>query len=132
MSNLATSATTGSCSHRTVQSRPLGRIASTEDELDDLSTRVAGGLRAHGVRPGDRVELALPRGSAFTVISRGARRVGATIVVADPEHRIDHPDTRVAFAWHNQEAAHSQSSSTFTVPVGPDFLNQLLFWPTSA
>lgn len=104
------------------------------EQLDELSARVAGGLLAHGVRPGHRVELSLPEGPVRTVLCRGAERIGATVILTDQQLCAGEPDPHLAFAWDGQASKVSRSSSTsmLTVPVGPDFLDQLRFWPAAA
>lgn len=46
-------------------------------QLDDASKRVAGALRAAGVRPGDRVAASLPNDVAVVLAFLGAMRLGA-------------------------------------------------------
>lgn len=114
-----------------------GDRSLTLAELGELSARVAGGLLAHGVRPGDRVEMRLPYGLAFAVLCFGALRTGAIVVPLRPMFPslagqrggnafgarlvFISPDTQVA-----QEAG---TGETMLIPVGPDFLSQLAFWP---
>jgi acyl-coenzyme A synthetase/AMP-(fatty) acid ligase/pimeloyl-ACP methyl ester carboxylesterase len=52
-------------------------------ELERRIERVAAGLQADGVRPGDRVALLVPPGIDLTVAVYACWRVGAVIVVAD-------------------------------------------------
>jgi acyl-coenzyme A synthetase/AMP-(fatty) acid ligase/pimeloyl-ACP methyl ester carboxylesterase len=52
-------------------------------ELEQGVQRVAAGLQADGVRPGDRVALLIPPGIDLTVAVYACWRVGAVIVVAD-------------------------------------------------
>jgi long-chain acyl-CoA synthetase len=53
-------------------------------ELDRRAARCAGGLAARGVRPGDRVALALPNGWEFAVAFLGSLRLGATPAPMNP------------------------------------------------
>src|SRR5215218_880740 len=48
----------------------------TYAELDDRSRRVAGLLRAHGVRPRDHVALVMGNGPEFFEVAWGAQRAG--------------------------------------------------------
>ena len=84
MSNLATNLkdTAGQYPGRPVVR--LGEVVLSYADLDELSARVAGGLLAHGVRPGDRVGILLPNVLAFPVLYYGALRIGAAMVAADP------------------------------------------------
>src|SRR5262245_4699906 len=52
-------------------------------ELDERASRVAGFLRAHGVRPGDRVGFCLPKGLASVVVLFGAMKARAAYVPVD-------------------------------------------------
>jgi amino acid adenylation domain-containing protein len=56
----------------------------TYGELDERSRSVASGLASHGVRPGNRVVLALPRGEDSIVAVLGIVRLGAVYVPVDP------------------------------------------------
>ncbi|OLM01239.1 Siderophore biosynthesis non-ribosomal peptide synthetase [Pseudonocardia sp. Ae406_Ps2] len=53
------------------------------DELADRAARLAGLLAARGVRPGDRVAIAVPRSAAMVVAVLGVLRAGATYVPLD-------------------------------------------------
>src|SRR5262245_32383137 len=68
---------------------PGGQLSWTE--LDAQAARCAGALVARGVRPGDRVALALPNGWAFAVAFLGCLKVGATAAPINPrltEHEL--------------------------------------------
>nr|WP_275407731.1 AMP-binding protein [Streptomyces coelicoflavus] len=107
-------------------------------ELDELSAHVAGGLLAHGVRPGDRVEVRLPGLLVFPVLYFGALRAGAVVVTTvAPTSRPSAARPRGAargarLMFAPPEAllvADEGASDTTVVRVGPDFLTQLRFWP---
>jgi long-chain acyl-CoA synthetase len=61
-----------------------GETALTYAALDDASARMAALLARHGVKPGDRVALALPNVPAFPVAYYGALRAGAAVVPMNP------------------------------------------------
>ncbi|WP_326695299.1 long-chain-fatty-acid--CoA ligase [Streptomyces sp. NBC_01766] len=68
-----------------------GRVAVRESEtvltyaeLDDASARMAALLHADGVRPGDRVALAMPNITSFPVAYYGVLRAGAVVVPMNP------------------------------------------------
>ncbi|MBM4013828.1 MAG: D-alanine--poly(phosphoribitol) ligase [Planctomycetes bacterium] len=61
---------------------PDGRTL-TYGELDGQASAVAGFLRAHGVRPGDRVGFCLPKGLASVVVLFGAMKARAGYVPVD-------------------------------------------------
>jgi amino acid adenylation domain-containing protein len=76
---------------RSVKQHP-DRVAAEEPSgasityatLDDLSNRLAAGLRADGVRPGDRVGLCLPKTIDALIAIFGALKAGAAYVPVDP------------------------------------------------
>ncbi|MEU6634646.1 AMP-binding protein [Streptomyces rochei] len=107
-------------------------------ELDELSARAAGGLLAHGVRPGDRVGLRLPYSAAFAVLCFGALRAGAIAMPLCPGPRTrllgvrprhDAHGARTVFASADTTAQEIRPSDTALVQVGDDFLDQVMFWP---
>lgn len=56
----------------------------TYAELEGRARRGAGALAERGVRPGDRVALALPAGSSFCAALHGCALLGAVAVPIDP------------------------------------------------
>ena len=52
-------------------------------ELDRRTARIAAGLRAHGVQPGERIALLVPPGVDLTATLYGIWRAGAVAVVVD-------------------------------------------------
>ena len=61
-----------------------GQVETTSfAELETRIADLAAGLRADGVRPGDRVALLIPPGVDLTVAVYACWRAGAVIVVAD-------------------------------------------------
>ncbi|WP_413755438.1 amino acid adenylation domain-containing protein [Streptomyces sp. MMBL 11-3] len=54
-------------------------------DLDRASLRVARGLRAHGVEPGQAVAVRLPRSWQLVCVMLGVRRAGATVVPLDAQ-----------------------------------------------
>ncbi|MGW6457140.1 long-chain-fatty-acid--CoA ligase [Streptomyces sp. NPDC055078] len=52
----------------------------TYAEVDAAAARVAAGLAAHGIGPGDRVALSCPNLPAFPVVYYGILKAGATVV----------------------------------------------------
>src|SRR4051794_31438279 len=78
-----------------------GNRAFTHGEVHDLAARVATVLADHGVRPGDRVLLALPDSVPWVAVFLASARLGAVAVLANPEltppeHRFMAEDTEVA------------------------------------
>ncbi|TXD00239.1 AMP-binding protein [Streptomyces sp. ISID311] len=56
-------------------------------ELDQAADRVAAGLRAHGLKPGNRLLVHLPNGLPFVLTLFGCFRAGVVPVLALPAHR---------------------------------------------
>ena len=66
-----------------------GVLALTYRELHERSLRLAAGLRARGVVPGDRVAVQLPNWSEFAVVAVAIARLGAVMVPIMPIYRRD-------------------------------------------
>jgi cyclohexanecarboxylate-CoA ligase len=66
-----------------------GVLSLTYRELHEHSLRLAAGLRARGVVPGDRVAVQLPNWSEFAVIAAAIARLGAVMVPIMPIYRRD-------------------------------------------
>jgi 2,3-dihydroxybenzoate-AMP ligase len=64
-----------------------GRRRLSYRELDERVDRLAAGLRALGLDPGDRVVVQLPNVAEFLTLSFALFRLGATPVYALPAHR---------------------------------------------
>ncbi|MFI9001773.1 AMP-binding protein [Streptomyces sp. NPDC053541] len=109
----------------------------TYAELDEFSARAAGGMRAHGVGPGFRVGLRLPYGPVYAVLFFGALRAGAIVVPLyprGPRHDARAQDdacgAKLVFAAPDANAARvAWTGDTTLVQAGPDFLDQVAFWP---
>jgi long-chain acyl-CoA synthetase len=114
MPNLAHILTNGAAVHRDRAAIQLDDLELSYRALDAASARVAGLLRAKGVRPGDRVAIMLPNTPYFPVCYYGALRAGAVVV---PMHvllkqrevafYLRDSGAKVLFAWHEfADAAH--------------------------
>ncbi len=77
-----------------------GNQCVTYGELDHQADTVAALLRQHGVRPGDRVALFLPRSPDVYVAFLGVLKAGAAYVPLDPEY----PPDRVNFILEDSQA----------------------------
>jgi long-chain acyl-CoA synthetase len=62
----------------------LGDDELSYTELDAASARVAGMLRARGLRPGDRVGVMLPNVPQFAMAYYGVLRMGGIVVPMNP------------------------------------------------
>ena len=63
----------------------------TYREMDELTNRIANGLRQRGVEKGDRIALLLPRTSRLILSMFGVLKAGAAYIPCDP----DYPGDRV-------------------------------------
>ncbi len=73
---------------------------TTYDELWALSGRVAAGLQAQNVVPGDRVGVCLPRSANLVAVLLGIWRAGAAYVPLDPNY----PSERLEYIWRDSDA----------------------------
>ena len=79
--------------------------------LDDLSAHMAGLLREHGLRPGDRVGIMLPNVPQFAVAYYGVLRAGGIVVPLqnvllkrrEVAFYLSDPDAELLLAWHEFE-----------------------------
>ncbi|MBS2937965.1 long-chain fatty acid--CoA ligase [Nocardioides sp. J2M5] len=84
MTNLASILTASAARHGRRAAVRLDATALSHAELDDLSARAAGLLRARGVGPGDRVGLMLHNVLEFPVLYYAVLRAGAVVVPMNP------------------------------------------------
>jgi fatty-acyl-CoA synthase len=79
-------------------------------ELDHICTRLAAGLWAQGIRPGDRVAILSRNSHSFAAMRFALARIGAVLVP-------------INFMLNAQEIAFIlQNSGTTALAIGPDFL----------
>jgi long-chain acyl-CoA synthetase len=62
----------------------MGDTVLTYDQFGDAARRVAAGLEARGVMPGDRVGVVLPNVLSFPIVYYGALIAGAAVVPMNP------------------------------------------------
>jgi long-chain acyl-CoA synthetase len=107
----------------------LDGVQLTYADLDRASARLAGWLRDHGVRPGDRVGIMLPNVPDFAVIYYGVLRAGATVVPMnvllkqrEVAFYLGDSGARLLFAWSGfAEAAEAGAAAAGArcVVLGP-------------
>ena len=141
MTNLANILTESARRHPDRPAIRLDDILITYAELDDLTARAAGWLRARGVEPGDRVAIALPNVVQFPVMYYGVLRVGATVVPMNPllksreiEHHVSDSGAKLALVWSTVAAeAESAAAATGTdvVVIDDDTIAATADWPVS-
>ena len=72
----------------------------TYKEMDELTNRIANGLRQRGVETGDCIALLLPRTSRLILSMFGVLKAGAAYIPCDP----DYPEDRVKLILEDSEA----------------------------
>jgi long-chain acyl-CoA synthetase len=132
--NLSDLMTTSAERHGDRTSIRQGDVALSYTALERASALVAGLLKEHGVRPGDRVGVMLPNVAYFPVCYYGALRAGAAIVpmnVLLKEREVAFymadSDAKVLFAWHDfADAARAGARGAEVVVVEPASFDALL------
>jgi long-chain acyl-CoA synthetase len=106
MTNLANILTESAHRHPDRPAIRLDDTLITYAELDDLTARAAGWLRARGIEPGDRVAIALPNVVQFPVFYYAVLRAGATVVPMNPllksreiQHHLADSGAKLALVW---------------------------------
>ncbi|GCD96538.1 class I adenylate-forming enzyme family protein [Embleya hyalina] len=110
---------------------PDGEVTRwTYGEFDALVARVAGGLTARGVRPGDRVGIALRNCPAYVALWLALVRLGAAMVCHDPSAgvpelaaQLRRTGARLGFCAPSRAAdyrAAARDSGMAVVEVGED------------
>src|ERR1700761_7778432 len=104
--------------------------------LADLTAHVAGLLRRHGIKPGDRVGVMLPNVPEFATAYYGVLRAGGIVVPMnvllkrrEVAFYLSDPGARVVLAWHEfaQEArAGAEEAGAECIIVAPGEFEQLL------
>ena len=87
-------------------------------ELHDAAAGAATTLVQRGVRPGDRVALALPAGADFAVALHAVLLLGASVLPVDLRLAPDERATRIAAAGHLVDAPLPPGDGT-VAPVAP-------------
>jgi long-chain acyl-CoA synthetase len=109
--------------------------------LDELSARVAGWLRARGLRPGDPVGIMLPNVPQFPVCYFGVLRAGGAVVPMNPllksrevTHYLGDSGARLVIAWEtaaSEARAGAEAAGASAVIIGGSSLDFADGWPPS-
>ncbi len=104
--------------------------------LADLTAHVAGLLRRHGIKPGDRVGIMLPNVPEFALAYYGVLRAGGIVVPMnvllkrrEVAFYLSDPGARVVLAWQEFEdeaRAGAEEAGAECIVVGPSEFEQLL------
>jgi long-chain acyl-CoA synthetase len=110
--------------------------ALTYDEFRDAAFRVASGLRARGVEPGDRVGMVLPNVLSFPVVFYGALLAGAVVVPMNPllkarevQYHLEDSGARLVVAMEPSAAAAAEAAAALgidAVAVGAALPEELM------
>ncbi len=84
MGNLAQILLDSAAKHGRRPALRMGDTVLTYEQFADAAGRVAAGLEARGVRPGDRVGMLLPDTLSFPILYYGALMAGAAVVPMNP------------------------------------------------
>src|SRR3954452_876341 len=130
MSSLAQQLTDTAARHGDRTALKLDDAELTYAAFEEGATRVAGLLKARGVRPGDRVGLMLPNVPYFPVVYYGILRAGGVVVPMnvllkgrEVTFYLTDPEAKVLFAWHDfaapaQEGAQEAGAEAIIVAPG--------------
>jgi long-chain acyl-CoA synthetase len=104
--------------------------------VEEASARVAGLLRAQGLRPGDSVGIMLPNVPYFPVVYYGVLRAGGVVVpmnvllkAREVAFYLDDPGAGFVFAWHqfaDEARKGAEQAGAHVVEVAPGAFEQQL------
>jgi long-chain acyl-CoA synthetase len=102
----------------------FGGSATTYRQLDEQSGRVAAGLRARGLRPGEVVALQLPNVPPFLTAYFGALRAGLVVLPLNPllmapelEYHLGDSAARLLIGFEGMHAEAAKACETLGVPL---------------
>src|SRR5215831_4449933 len=107
VANLASGLADTASTHAGSVAVRVGPTATTYQELDRASARLAGMLRERGLKPGDPVGIMLPNVAEFAVIYYGVLRAGGAVVPMNPllkgrevAYYLGDSGAQLMFGWH--------------------------------
>jgi long-chain acyl-CoA synthetase len=111
-------------------------VALTYAEFRDAALKVAAGLQARGISPGDRVGMVLPNVVSFPVVFYGALVAGAAVVPMNPllkareiEYYLQDSGARLVVAGEQSAQPAAEAAGTVgveAVTVGPGLPNEVM------
>ena len=141
MTNLANILTESARRHPDRPAIRLDEAPVTYAELDELTARAAGWLRARGIQPGDRVAIALPNVVQFPVLYYGVLRVGAVVVPMNPllksreiAHHLADSGAKLGLVWGSVAAeaeSAAKTTGTYIEVIEDDTMAAAAEWPSS-
>jgi long-chain acyl-CoA synthetase len=127
---LADLLTTAARRHGSRPALKLDDAIATYDMLDEGASRVAGLLRARGLRPGDRVGIMVPNVPHFGIVYYGIVRAGGVVVpmnvllkAREVSFYLSDSGARFLFVWHGfaeegQNGADQTSAEAIVITPG--------------
>ncbi len=122
--NLATILTETALAAPDAPAYRFGGSATSYRELDEQSGRLAAGLRAHGLRPGEVVALQLPNVPPFLTAYFGALRAGLVVLPLNPllmapelEYHLGDSAARLLIGFEGMHAEAAKACETLGVPL---------------
>src|SRR5919205_3910166 len=107
----------------------MDEVALTYTEFRDAALKVAAGLQARGISPGDRVGMVLPNVVSFPIVFYGALIAGAAVVPMNPllkareiEYYLEDSGARIVVAVESSAQPAAEAAGTVgieSVTVGP-------------
>ena len=129
MTNLATNLTTTAAKHPEQAALRVNGQGITYSQLHGMAAKIAGGLRANGIQPGDRVAIILPNVPAFPVVYWGILLAGGIVVPMNPLLKAGEIDyfftdsgAKIAFVWPDfvaEATKGAENSGTRIIECGP-------------
>jgi long-chain acyl-CoA synthetase len=136
MSNLAQHLLDAAAEHGDRPALRMDDAFLTYAEFREAACRVAAGLRARGVEPGDRVGMVLPNVLSFPVVFYGALLAGAVVVPMNPllkareiEYYLTDSGARLVVAVEPSAQPAAEAAATVgieAVTVGPALPEELM------
>jgi long-chain acyl-CoA synthetase len=136
MSNLAQNLLDTADRHGDRAALRMDDASLTYAEFRSAAARVAAGLRARGVQPGDRVGMVLPNVLSFPVVFYGALLAGAVVVPMNPllkarevEYFLEDSGARLVVTTEPSAAAVGEAAATVgieAVTVGATLPEELM------
>src|SRR4051812_47616045 len=125
MSNLAHHLMDTADRHGTRTALRMDDVTLTYREFADAASRVAAGLTARGVEPGDRVGMVLPNVVSFPVVFYGALLAGAAVVPMNPllkarevEYYLRDSGARIVVTGEASAEAVTEAAGTVGIEAG--------------
>src|SRR4051812_21967911 len=129
MSNLAHHLMDTADRHGTRTALRMDDVTLTYREFADAASRVAAGLTARGVEPGDRVGMVLPNVVSFPVVFYGALLAGAAVVPMNPLLKAREVEYYLRDSGARLASAAGQPSRPRTERSGPAGFDPLTLGP---